>query len=239
MTIDDRLNRLIELERNASVPPRSADQGWLRLSSAMGQGAAPLDVALNAIRPAAGFGLVVKGAVFAVVVGASGAAAFAHFTASSQRGSASTNGPGNPPSISANVPQTTKIDNSLVAPPIESATERAASPPVRSVRPVSSDARTDSALDKEVALIARAKAELDRGHFQLARASLDRHKAQFPGGMLALEREGLGVLIACGEKRSPTSARLAEQFISQNGQSPLADRIRRSCGIDGNGENRK
>jgi len=84
--------------------------------------------------------------------------------------------------------------------------------------------------DAELVLIKRAKAEFDRGRDDLARGWLREHAQRFPTGVFAAERDGLLVLSTC--RANPTAGQaVAQAFLQRYPQSPLATRIRRSCGF--------
>lgn len=85
--------------------------------------------------------------------------------------------------------------------------------------------------DAELELIKRAKVEFDRGRDDLARGVLSEHAQRFPRGVFAAEREGLVVLSSC--RANPTAGQaVALGFLQRYPQSPLATRIRRSCGFE-------
>lgn len=87
------------------------------------------------------------------------------------------------------------------------------------------------AFDAELALIKRAKADFDAGRVERARAWLSEHARRYPAGVFAAEREGLLVLSACRANASAGEAG-AFAFLRRYPQSPLAERVRRSCGLE-------
>ena len=87
------------------------------------------------------------------------------------------------------------------------------------------------AFDAELVLIKRAKTEFDAGRDPVARAWLSEPARRFPVGVFAAEREALIVLSTCRANPSAGAAG-ALGFLQRYPQSPLAERIRRSCGLE-------
>ena len=87
-------------------------------------------------------------------------------------------------------------------------------------------------MQAELELLRQAKGALDAGDAATATARLEQHAREFPGGALRLEREALRVLARCASDRLAGAAR-ARAFLNANPGSPLVDRVRRACGLDG------
>jgi len=102
--------------------------------------------------------------------------------------------------------------------------QRAAPSPQRS--PAS-----DSTFEEELALIKRAKSDLDAGRAASALRHLNEHGARFPRGVFASEREALRILAQCSAGASVQSRAAAERFVRSHPRSPLVDRVSRACGL--------
>jgi hypothetical protein len=134
-----------------------------------------------------------------------------------------------PPAPAAPEP---RPEPSLDAPRVEPASptpSRAAVPPKPTPRsprtPQATSAPAAPTLEAELALLDRARAELAAGKPLAAQASLDAYAA-LGGGELALEARLLRIqALADGGERASASA-LAQQFIEQHPDSPLAERAR-------------
>jgi hypothetical protein len=79
-------------------------------------------------------------------------------------------------------------------------------------------------------LIELAKRDVDNGQPHLAQVLLEEHRARFPNGAFAGERDGLLVLLACARGSAGDRRQLAESFARSHPGSPLNDRIARACG---------
>jgi outer membrane protein assembly factor BamD (BamD/ComL family) len=89
-----------------------------------------------------------------------------------------------------------------------------------------------STFDAELALIKRAKAELDAGRPSAALALLSEHGRRFPRGTFAGEREALLILALCTSGRLSQGRSLARRFAAAHPRSPLVDRVRRACDLE-------
>ena len=67
-------------------------------------------------------------------------------------------------------------------------------------------------LQEEQALVEQARAALSRGNPADAIAALEEHRAKFPSGQLAENREALGVLALAAEGKTDEAERKAAQF---------------------------
>jgi len=88
-----------------------------------------------------------------------------------------------------------------------------------------------STFEEELALIKRAKSDLDSGQAASALRRLNDHAARFPRGVFASEREALRILAQCTSGASASSRSLAERFVRTHPRSPLVDRVTRACGL--------
>lgn len=122
-------------------------------------------------------------------------------------------------------------DEALAAAPDASETA-AASASVKAFADVpASQSASAPSFDAELVLIRRAKAEFDAGRDHLARVWLTEHAQRFPRGVFAAEREGLTVLSIC--RSSPAAGQgSALAFLQRYPQSPLAARVRHTCGLE-------
>ncbi len=108
-------------------------------------------------------------------------------------------------------------------------TETAApSPPSKradnGVRP--KDSLNDS-LEAESAMLPEARAELRGGDARASMATLDRLRAQFPKGILAQEREVLGIEVLAALGDAEGASRRARAFSDAHPDSPHTAKLRR------------
>jgi hypothetical protein len=116
-----------------------------------------------------------------------------------------------------------------VAPPSTLSRPRAAeAPPLRSQR--SAPPSWTSTLPAEAELLRRADESLRAGSAVLALAALDEHAARFPSGALVQEREAERVVVLCALGRTQDARTAAGAFLRSWPRSPLAARVRSSCG---------
>jgi len=120
--------------------------------------------------------------------------------------------------------------------PTVSPSARPAVPP-RPVRPapVPSVGRQDlppgpSTVGAEAALLRRADSALKSGDPSRARALLDEHASTFPRGILSEEREAERVIVLCALGQVAQARAAAATFLRARPRSPLAARVRGSCG---------
>ena len=93
-----------------------------------------------------------------------------------------------------------------------------------------------ASFDAELALISLAKSELDARRLDRARARLGEHAERFPQGIFAVEREGLLALSDC--LLVPPNVARAKRFALQHPNSPLLERLERTCELQGAGTKR-
>lgn len=144
------------------------------------------------------------------------------------------------PVEAAVVPETEEPDGE---PEPEAATEVEAepSPPVEPARPDRARAASEreptaspqppepalaaDALRDELTLLTRARQGLASGDHEGALRALTSHRARYPSGTLAAERDGTEALVLCahpGHDGRPA----ARAFLAQHPRSPLAERVR-------------
>ena len=86
------------------------------------------------------------------------------------------------------------------------------------------------ALAEETQLLRDANAATRTGDAGRALSLLDEHARRFPRGVLSEERDAERVLALCGAGRVGEAKLLAASFLSARPRSPLAGRVRGSCG---------
>jgi outer membrane protein assembly factor BamD (BamD/ComL family) len=115
--------------------------------------------------------------------------------------------------------------------PIEAPAPAAPSPATsaRATRPQASTTAPD--LEAEVSLLAAAQSAIARGDYATALATLDEHRREFPRGALSEERTAARAVALCGAGRQIDGKALASSFLTRHPSSPLAPRVRSSCGV--------
>lgn len=96
--------------------------------------------------------------------------------------------------------------------------------------PTASTSRA-STLDAEVVLLREANAALQSGDSRRALVLLDQHAARFHQGALAEERAAQRVFALCQSGRTDEASAEAREFLRAAPRSPLAARVRSSCGV--------
>ena len=81
----------------------------------------------------------------------------------------------------------------------------------------------------EVALVARAKAELSRGDFADALATTKEHAKNFPAGRLKDEGKLLRVRALCGVGKTKQARKEIDRFLERKPNSALSDAMSRAC----------
>lgn len=114
------------------------------------------------------------------------------------------------------VPRDTKEPSSSVEPPEPAPVKR----PLPSAKP------RPPALGEELAILAQARRALQNGDPGQALSVLDRHGGDLKAGQLRLEAEVLRLEALAELGATREVSRRAQQFIDQNPNSPLADRVR-------------
>jgi hypothetical protein len=113
-----------------------------------------------------------------------------------------------------------------VAPVVAPASLRTIKP--RLTRTVLSE-ETPSQLEGEIELIRAAQVALQQGDSARALAELDKHKLQFPKGVLFQEREAARAVALCELGRIDEGRQVAQRLLIESPHSPMAQRIHRSC----------
>ncbi|HKY34689.1 MAG TPA: hypothetical protein VJN18_02015 [Polyangiaceae bacterium] len=228
MTTDD-LTHLFEAERAVRPPPGELERGLGRLLGDVARGAAPLPVAATTLK--LGLSLASKWLAVGFAVGLGGAGAASQIWAPNAAAAPSTTPAralvateplGDQPVV--DVPRAVTAPAPPRAASAARVVERSASS-TSSAEPATAAAR----LEEELRLIAAAKRELELGQAQLASAWLTEHAARFPAGVFATDREGLGVLLRCGQHKDP---RLAQRFAATHPSSPIVERLLRACSAE-------
>lgn len=98
--------------------------------------------------------------------------------------------------------------------------------PVTAKRPVPSAKPRPPALGQELAILAQARRALQNGDPKQALSVLDRHGGDLNAGQLRLEAEVLRLEALAKLGATQEVSQRARQFIDQNPNSPLADRVR-------------
>jgi len=88
------------------------------------------------------------------------------------------------------------------------------------------DSLNDS-LEAESAMLTEARAELRGGDARASMATLDRLRAQFPKGILAQEREVLGIEVLAALGDAEGASRRARAFSDAHPDSPHTAKLRR------------
>jgi hypothetical protein len=108
----------------------------------------------------------------------------------------------------------------------------AADLPIEDTKPSPSRVRNRAAdLEGEMKLLRQADGALRRGDAAAALVALNKHAAQYPGGVLAQEREGVRAIALCSSGNTSAGQSAAQRFLSSASKSPLASRIRSACSL--------
>jgi hypothetical protein len=83
----------------------------------------------------------------------------------------------------------------------------------------------------EMALIAAAQTAIQSGDYATAIAKLDEHQRSYPSGVLSEERTAARVVALCGAGQQAEARSVATAFLARHPSSPLAPRVRASCGM--------
>ncbi len=227
MNPDEQLSELLQAERSTRPAASAADNGWRRLAADIAANVQPLPIGTGALK--SGIWLVPKWILAGLVLGAVGvgitSSAVTPNLAASARGVGS---PGPAALALASASVVAAASATEQAEPMASASAPNAHGEAIAARSVAvPGAAGPATFDAEMALISRAKAELDAHQFALARADLAQHATLFPQGVFATERDALRVLVSC--EQGPKNATLATGFEAQHPGSPLFARLERAC----------
>lgn len=86
-------------------------------------------------------------------------------------------------------------------------------------------------LAQEVALLRDAQRAVDGGNTAHALGLLARYQREFPRGVLRHEAAAVQVIARCRQGNSPSARAAADSFVKAQPSSPLAERVRRACGV--------
>ena len=104
--------------------------------------------------------------------------------------------------------------------------------PVEDSKPGPARVRSRAAdLEGEMKLLRQADSALRRGDAAAALSALNKHAAQYPGGVLAQERDGVRAIALCSSGNVSQGKSAAQRFLSASSKSPLASRIRSACSL--------
>jgi hypothetical protein len=84
-------------------------------------------------------------------------------------------------------------------------------------------------MPSELELIDSALSSLGDHDPERSLALLAQHAESYPRGMMVTERRGLRVLALCAAGNRAAAVREREAFLSDSAQTPMAERVRRSC----------
>jgi hypothetical protein len=227
MSLSDEARRIVD-EARAAYGPTGEDRA--RVGASL-----PLKLAGGTATAGllAGKG-VALGLAALVVVGGAGAGYW--WSRSGTRPAAGGSGSAGAPPVAASVEQP---DVPEATPP---ATERTAEPPARAVRnraPTIRAAVVKSSTPEpgpnvagEIALLNQAQRALAGREPERALQLLDRHAREFPRGSLTEERTAARIMALCALGNVTTARAEAAVFVRQSPGSPLAERVRASCGSE-------
>jgi len=119
--------------------------------------------------------------------------------------------------------------------PAEAASAAFAAEPVDSLpatAPRPSSSGPSSTLAEERSLVERAQLALRDGNPARALELLDQHARRYPAGLLVEERRAARVLALCRLGRLDAAKDESNRLVAETPDSPLAPRVRRSCGFD-------
>ncbi len=252
---DVRLDALVRASRTVNAPPDDARERnrvllaqRIALGVAAGAAASGVRPATAAVSgaggaaPAAGgamIGWLGKWTVMSIVIAVGGIGVAAFVARGPHPGPADQVAPGAaspPPQPLAPDPAP---DPQATLPPVVDTASPAASPGHLDTQPrarqepsaapdgPSLDARN---LDRELQLVRSAQRALDSGSPAQALALVDRHAAEFPHGVLNQECQAVRILALCASGRVASAQDARDRFLKQHPGSPLADRVRATCG---------
>lgn len=102
---------------------------------------------------------------------------------------------------------------------------------VQSAPSAATQAAVTDRLRREIALMRRAQAALEREQWSALLAIVDEHARDYADGAMQLERGAWAAIARC-ELARPDAIASAQSFVSKHGFSSLAPRVRRACKID-------
>ncbi len=229
----ERLNELVDLERQAESSAEATERGWRRLAAAVGQGKTGVlslgtSKTLQVLAAWYAGKWVVGGALGLALAGMSWPVVAPRVASPPRRASM------------ALMPSSGQIGGA-VRPRVSPSGEPRADeviPPVQAI-PVERGHRAGSAgtaapsraFEQELTLIKTAKAELDAGRTAAGLALLNEHARLYAQGVFAGEREALRALGQCAVRGSAAGRKFGAAFIRAYPDSPMVDRVRHACGL--------
>jgi hypothetical protein len=123
------------------------------------------------------------------------------------------------PRVAAHPPLPPTVDSKAVA----------SSAPVNAPPAVADPAPPDVSVMDEARLLREADIALQARDFARATLLLDDHARRFPRGVLGEERDAERVLVLCATGQVGAATALAQRFLQEHAESPLAARVRSSC----------
>jgi hypothetical protein len=96
-----------------------------------------------------------------------------------------------------------------------------------------SPARVPDGTAEELALIQQMQEALRAGDAARTLAFVHEHERRFPAGQLTPECDGAKVLALCMGASRDRAAALGRAYLDSHARSPLAARVRATCGLDG------
>lgn len=145
-----------------------------------------------------------------------------------------------PPAVVAEARKPTTAPLAAAPPASADATPATAQAPSESASPVNAVVPASSAVsgsavgarafERELELLRAARRALDTGSPARALSFLDRYAAEFPHGSLRSECQAARILALCSAGQLAAGQQARDQFLKQQPNSPLAGRVRASCG---------
>jgi hypothetical protein len=89
-------------------------------------------------------------------------------------------------------------------------------------------------LAEEAELLKRAQQAINSGNAALALALVEEHADRYPSGVLSQERSGLRAISLCRAGAWQQGVAQARSFLQKNPVSPLSERVRSVCKLEGN-----
>ena len=115
------------------------------------------------------------------------------------------------------------IEEPVIAPSTESRAKRKIKKEVsKAIGPINT-------LLAERKLLVAAKGAIGKGDYKGARATLGKHRREFPQGILSAERDALRAISLCLDPYQDTGPAEGKRFLKKHQQSPLAPRVKNIC----------
>jgi len=240
---DDLERELLASVRHVGPPQGAKAEGWAgiaaQLTAAVSVGAVGTAAHSAATAQAGATKALVAKVVVALAVGGSAVGAggwYVHHRAELASSQTAISHEASSPS-----PQSAPAEDLAVSPSPEPALNAPAAPAETSAASPSSKradnaarpresleaARPRESLEAESAMLTQARAELRGGDAHASMATLDKLRSQFPKGVLAQEREVLGIEVLAALGDAEGASRKARAFSDAHPNSPHTVRLRR------------